>query len=206
MAADDLGSPDETLRRQLQEALEVVEVDVEAQWDGFLRAVRLQRRRAIVSRVAVAAAVLVVALTAGRPWVTTGTGAVVRFVSEVASGTVDKVAEVIEDRMPALSGGHDAHGQIDEDNPYWNTIRSVHEQLNDAVGWQRWEPDKLDGAATKLDAIVDEDPQLTEQVRSAADLISRAQRDGGDDAYETAVKAHRIIEQIETALGRRAPR
>lgn len=196
---DGLDPKDEELRRRLSGALEVIEVDVDAHWERFLDDLRAERRRSGTTRVAAAAAVLALALTAGRPLVAAGGGALVRLVSGVAASTVDWIAESVEDLIPGLGPG-DLHDPIDEDNDYWVAIRSVHEQLNDAVGYDRWEPDELDGAAKRLDDLAGADAEFEDEVRSAAELIRTAQE---DDDREPAVAAHRLIEDIERGLRRR---
>ncbi len=195
--SDGLDPVDDELRRQLTTALDVLEVDVDAHWERLVANCRAERRRSVASRVAVAAGVLLVLLTAGRPLVVTGAGAVVRFVSDVAGTTADRVAESIEDQVGRRVGGGGEHAPIDEENDYWMAIRSVHEQLNDAVGWSRWEPEALDGAAAELNDIADQELEFEEQTRSAANLIRKAQ---ADDDRDAARKAHRIIEGIERGL------
>jgi hypothetical protein len=88
----------------------------------------------------------------------------------------------------------DAHGTIAVGDDYRLVVRSVHGQINDAVGFGRWNPAALQGAPERLEAIVDDDPELTELVRSAIDLLHRA-IDGPD--RDMAIYAHRIIEEIE---------
>ncbi len=196
----DLASVDDDFRRHLAEALEVIEVDVDAHWERFRNDRRAERRRSVAARVAIAAAVMVLALTVGRPLVVTGGGAIVRFLSDVAGGTADRVGESIEERVPGLGGAGGTHGTIDRNNPYWVTVRSVHDQLNDAVGYNRWDPDALEGAATRLDGIVDADPGFEDEVRTAARLIRDAQ---SNDDRAAAVSAHRLIQDIEKGLRQR---
>lgn len=197
---EDLASADEEIRRHLTDAVERLEVDVDAHWERFSSHLRAERHRSVASRMAVAAAVLVFSLTAGRPLVVTGGGAIVRFLSNVTETTADWVGESIEERIPSLGGGGGVHEPIDESNDYWVAIRSVHEQLNDAVGYDRWEPEELKGAAAKLDDLAGADPEFQDDVRSAVELIRTAEAEGDRDA---AVRAHRLIEQIERELRRR---
>ena len=197
---DEPDAVDVELSRRLGVALEAIDVDVDAQWVRFVDGLGRQRRRSLAGRAATAAAVLLLFLTAGRPLAVAGGEAVIRFLSEVTGSTLNWVAESIEERVPGLGGGGGGHAEIDESNDYWVAIRSVHEQLNDAVGYDRWEPDELDGAAAKLDDLAGADPEFQDDVRSAAGLIRRAQAEGDRDA---AVGAHRLIEQIERELRRR---
>jgi hypothetical protein len=197
---EDLAPVDDDLRRHLTEALEAIEVDVDAHWELFRSDRRAERRRSVAARVAVAAAVIVLSLTVGRPLVVTGGGAIVRFLSDVTEGTADWVGESIEERIPGLGGAGGTHGKIDKGNPYWATVRSVHDQLNEAVGYGHRRLDALDGAAERLDGIIDADPELADDVRSAARLIRTAQE---DDDYDSAVRAHRLIEDIEQELRER---
>jgi uncharacterized caspase-like protein len=197
---DDLASADEKIRRHLTDAVERLEVDVDAHWERFSSHLRAERRRSVASRMAVAAAVIVFSLTAGRPLVVTGGGAIVRFLSDVTETTTDWLGDSIGDRWREPGGGGGGHAEIDEDNGYWVMVRSVHKQLNDAIGYGRWEPDELDGAAGRLDGIVDAYPEFQEEVRSAAQLIRRAQQ--ADDRLP-ASEAHSIIEEIERELAKR---
>lgn len=197
---EDLASADEEIRCHLTDAVERLEVDVDAHWERFSSHLRAERHRSVASRMAVAAAVLVFSLTAGRPLVVTGGGAIVRFLSDATETTVDWVGESIEERIPGLGSGGGGHAEIDESNDYWVAIRSVHEQLNDAVGYNRWEPEELDGAAAKLDDLADADPEFQDDVRSAARLIRRAQQ---ADDRQLASEAHSIIEEIDRGLGKR---
>ncbi|MBW3581278.1 MAG: hypothetical protein KY431_09585 [Actinobacteria bacterium] len=197
--SDDPAAVDDDIRRHLAEALETIEVDVDAHWERFCSDRRAERRRSVASRVAVAAAVILLSLTVGRPLLVTGGGAVVRFLSDVVEGTVDRVGDSVEKRIPGLGDAGGTHGTIDRNNPYWVTVRSVHDQLNEAVGYDRWEPDALDGAAERLDGA-DVDPEFEDEVRLAAGLIRTAH---ADNDREAAVSAHRIIQDIEKALRKR---
>ncbi len=198
--SDDPAAVDDDIRRRLAEALETIEVDVDAHWERFCSDRRAERRRSVASRVAVAAAVILLSLTAGRPLLVTGGGAVVRFLSDVVEGTVDRVGDSVEKRIPGLGGAGGAHGKIDRNNPYWVRVRSVHDQLNEAVGYGNRRLDALDGAAERLDGIADADPEFEEEVRLAAELIRTAQ---ADDDYESAVSAHRLVQDIEKGLRKR---
>lgn len=195
--SDDPAAVDDDIRRHLAEALETIEVDVDAHWERFCSDRRAERRRSVASRVAVAAAVILLSLTVGRPLLVTGGGAVVRFLSDVVEGTVDRVGDSVEKRIPGLGGQGGTHGTIDRNNPYWVAVRSVHVQLNEAVGYGNRRLDALDGAAERLDDIADLDPEFEDEVRLAAQLIRTAQ---AEDNYEAAVRAHRIIQDIEKAL------
>ena len=197
---DEPDAVDVELSRRLGVALEAIDVDVDAQWVRFVDELGRQRRRSLAGRAAMAAAVLLLFLTAGRPLAVTGGEAVIRFLSEVTGSTLSWVGESIEEQIPGLGGGGGGHAEIDESNDYWVAIRSVHEQLNDAVGYDRWEPDELDGAAAKLDDLAGADSEFEDDVRSAARLIRTAEAAGDRDA---AVDAHRLIQQIERELRRR---
>ena len=198
--SEDSAAVDDDIRRHLTEALETIEVDVDAHWERFCSDRRAERRRLVASRVVAAAAVILLSLTVGRPLVVTGGGAVVRFLSDVVESTVDRVGDSVEKRIPGLGGPGGTHGEIDRNNPYWVDVRSVHEQLNDAVGYDQWNPDALEGAATKLDGIADDDPRFEGEVRTAARLIRDAQSNGHRAA---AVGAHRLIQDIERGLRQR---
>ncbi len=144
-----------------------------------------------------AAAVLLLFLTAGRPLAVAG-GA--RDPLPLGS---DRIHFELGRRVDRGTNPRPGGGRARRDrrgNDYWVAIRSVHEQLNDAVGYDRWEPDELDGAAAKLDDLPDPDPEFQDDVRSAARLIRAAQAEGDRGA---AVGAHRLIEQIERGLRRR---
>ena len=197
---EDLASADEEIRRHLTDAVERLEVDVDAHWEHFASHLRAERRRSVASRMAVAAAVIVFSLTAGRPLVVTGGGAIVRFLSDVTKTTADWLDDSIGDRLRESVGGGGGHAEIDDNNGYWVAIRSVHEQLNEAIGYGRWEPGELDGAAGRLDTIVDDYPEFQDDVRSAASLIRRAQQ---ANDRRPASDAHGIIDEIERELRRR---
>ena len=197
--SDELDAVDVEVSRRLAVALEAIDVDVDAQWVRFVDELGRQRRRSLAGRAAMAAAVVLLFLTAGRPLAVAGGEAVIRFLSGVTGSTLNWVGESIEERIPGLGGGG-VHEPIDESNAYWVAIRSVHEQLNDAVGYEQWEPDELDGAAAKLDDLAGADPEFEDEVRSAAGFIRAAQAEGDRGA---AVRAHRLIVEIEGGLRRR---
>lgn len=190
-------SVDVEVRAQLERALETIDVDVDAQWERLRRDVGDERRRTAMRGTAVAASLLLLALSIGRPVVDAGGAAVVRFVSELVGGTVGRVLEGVEDAADELSGRSSAHGPVDEGDWYAVAVRSVHEQLNEAVGWDEWNPDELEGADTQLLEVASDEPELEEQARAAAALIRSARDDGNRD---DAVEAHRIIEDIERRL------
>ncbi|HEV2068874.1 MAG TPA: hypothetical protein VGR26_03680 [Acidimicrobiales bacterium] len=64
-----------------------------------------------------------------------------------------KVAGAIEDVFRDVTSNGDGHGELNANNDYWEHIRSVHERHNRAIGWNRWRPDELDGAAVALDDL-----------------------------------------------------
>ena len=97
--------------------------------------------------------------------------------------------------LPAVS-----HSPILDDDAYRRTVRHVHEQLNDAVGWNRTNLDALDGSAELLEGLLGQDPELDDLLVQAIDLLRRAQADQDRDA---AVAAHRVVAEIEN---RRAAR
>ena len=198
--SEDSAAVDDDIRRHLTEALETIGVDVDAHWERFCSDRRAERRRLVASRVVAAAAVILLFLTVGRPLVVTGGGAVVRFLSDVVEGTVDRVGESVEKRIPGLGDAGGTHGKIDRNNPYWVTVRSVHDQLNEAVGYGHRRLDALDGAAERLDGIADDNPEFEDEARTAAQLIRTAH---ADDDYEAAVRAHRLVQDIEKGLRKR---
>lgn len=182
---------DEGVPCRLTEGLEGVDIDMDAESARLTTGPRAERRRSVMLRTAVAASVLALVVAIGRP--------LVGFLTELFGGVADDVADVMEDGFEEASG-RASHDRIDEDNEYWVSIRAVHEQLNDAVGWKQWEPDELDGADDRLLDIIDAEPEFEEQVRSAAQLIRAA---ANKDNRDPAVDAHRIIEDIERGLRRR---
>lgn len=190
---------DEDVRRRLTEELEGVDIDMDGEWARLTTGLRAERRRSAMLRTAVAASVLALVVPIGRPLVGAGPAALVGFVTELFGGVADKVVDVMEDGFEEVSG-RASHDRIDEDNEYWVSIRAVHEQLNDAVGWKQWEPEELDGADDRLLETIGAEPEFEEQVRSAAKLIRVA---ADEDNRDAAVDAHRIIEDIERGLRRR---
>jgi hypothetical protein len=189
---------DEDVRRRLTEELEGVDIDMDGQWARLTTGLLAERRRSAMLRTAVAASVLALVVPIGRPLVGAGPAAL-GVVTELFGGAADKVMDVMEDGFEEGSGTG-SHDRIDEDNEYWVSIRAVHEQLNDAVGWKQWEPEELDGANDRLLEIIGAEPEFEEQVRSAAQLIRGA---ADEDNRDPAVDAHRIIEDIERGLHRR---
>lgn len=193
-------SVDVEIRAQLEHALETIDIDVDAQWERLRSDVGNEQRRSAMRGTAVAASLLLLALSIGRPVVDAGGAAVVRFVSELVGGTVDRVLEGVEDAGDELSGRSSAHGPVDEGDQYAVAVRSVHQQLNEAVGWDEWDPDELEGADARLLEVASDEPELEERARAAAALI-RSARESGDRG--DAVQAHRIVEDIERRLHRR---
>jgi hypothetical protein len=196
---ESLDPRDEEVRSVVAAAAAAVPVDVDAEWSRLVARLAAERRRAMAARGAAAAAVVLL-LTVGRPVVDVAGTALVRFVTDVFTTTIDGAADAVDDRVAAWSGRDKAHGTIDDDNEYWVEVRKVHEQLNRAVGWSRWDADELDGAAERLEAIASKDPELEDDVRRAADLIRQAQSRA---RREPASRAHSIIEGIESELRRR---
>ncbi len=195
-------SVDMGVRAQLERALGTIDVDVDAQWERLWSDVRDERRRSVMRGTAVAASLLLLALSIGRPVVDAGGAAVVRFVSELVGGTVGWVLEGVEDAADELSGRGTAHGPVDENDKYAVAVRSVHNQLNKAVGWDEWDPEELEGADARLLEVASDEPEpeLEERARAAAALI-RSAREGEDRG--DAVQAHRIVMDIERRLRQR---
>lgn len=193
-------SVDVEIRAQLEHALETIDIDVDAEWERLRSDVGNEQRRSAMRGTAVAASLLLLALSIGRPVVDAGGAAVVRFVSEVVGATVDRVLEGVEDVADELSGRSSAHGPVDEDDEYAVAVRSVHQQLNKAVGWEEWDPDELEDADARLLEVASDVPELEERARAAAALIRSARESRNRD---DAVQAHRIVEDIETRLRRR---
>jgi len=188
------------IRAQLEHALGTIDIDLDAQWERLRSDVGDEQRRSAMRGTAVAASLLLLALSIGRPVVDAGAAAAVRFVSELVGGTVGWVLEGVEDAADELSGRSSAHGPVDEDDEYAVAVRSVHQQLNEAVGWDEWHPNELEGADARLLEAASDDPELEERAREAAALIRTAREDGNHD---DAVQAHRIIEDIERRLRQR---
>ncbi len=193
-------SVDMGVRAQLERALGTIDIDVDAQWERLRNDVGDERRRTAMRGTAVAASLLLLLLSIGRPVVDAGGAAVVRFVSEVVGATVGRVLEGVEDAADESSGRSSAHGPVNEDDEYAVAVRSVHQQLNEAVGWDEWHPDELEGADARLLEAASDDPELEERAREAAALIRSAREDGNHD---DAVEAHRIVEDIERRLRQR---
>jgi hypothetical protein len=185
---------------QLEHALGTIDIDLDAQWERLRSDVGDEQRRSAMRGTAVAASLLLLALSIGRPVVDAGAAAAVRFVSELVGGTVGWVLEGVEDAADELSGRSSAHGPVDENDEYAVAVRSVHQQLNEAVGWDEWHPDELEGADARLLEAASDDPELEERARAAAALIRTAREDGNHD---DAVEAHRIVEDIERRLRQR---
>jgi hypothetical protein len=198
--SEDFDSVDVEVRAQLERALETIDIDVDARWERLRRDVRDEQRRSAMRGTAVAASLLLLALSVGRPVVDAGGAAVVRFVSELVGGTVGRVLEGVEDAADELSGRSSAHGPVDENDKYAVAVRSVHNQLNEAVGWDEWDPEELKGADAQLLEVASDEPELEEQARVAAALIRSAREDGDRD---DAVQAHRIVMDIERRLRQR---
>jgi hypothetical protein len=195
-------SVDVGIRAQLEHALGTIDIDLDAQWERLRSDVGDEQRRSAMRGTAVAASLLLLALSIGRPVVDAGAAAAVRFVSELVGGTVGWVLEGVEDAADELSGRSSAHGPVDEDDEYAVAVRSVHQQLNEAVGWDKWDPDELEGADARLLEAASDEPELEERerAREAAALI-RTAREGGN--RDDAVQAHRIVEDIERRLRQR---
>lgn len=191
---------DVEVRAQLERALETIDIDVDAQWERLRSDVGDEQRRSAMRGTAVAASLLLLMLSIGRPVVDAGGAAAVRFVSELVGGTVGWVLEGVEDAADELSGRSTAHGPVDEDDEYAVAVRSVHQQLNEAVGWDEWDPDELEGADAQLLEVASDESELDERARAAAALI-RTAREGGN--RDDAVQAHRIVEDIERRLRQR---
>ncbi len=193
-------SVDVGVRAQLERALGTIDIDVDAQWERLRSDVGDEQRRSAMRGTAVAASLLLLLLSIGRPVVDAGGAAAVRFISELVGGTVGWVLEGVEDAADELSGRSTAHGPVDEDDEYAVAVRSVHQQLNEAVGWDEWDPDELEGADARLLEAASDEPELEERARAAAALIRTARDDGNRD---DAVQAHRIVEDIERRLRQR---
>jgi hypothetical protein len=186
---------------QLRHALLVVaeasvEVDVDVSWTRVASTLRSDARRSAGRRLAAVAAAVILLVTAGRPIVDTGATALAQFIGHAARASVDGVVGMVADSM-SVDGGGGAHGKIDRSNPFWVEVRGAHNQLNGAVGWNRWRPGELDGAAERLERVAGQDPQFGAQALEAARLIRTAV---ADDDRESAVLAHRAVEAIEVGL------
>lgn len=122
-----------------------------------------------------------------------------RFLSEAVGTRVAKVCRGDRRQLRDVTGNGDGHGELNANNDYWDRIGSVHERLSWAVGWNRWRPDELDGAAVALDDLVDGEPMCEENLRLAADFVRTAQ---ASDDQDSAIAAHRLVQRVDRALGR----
>jgi hypothetical protein len=167
------------------------DADVDAAWNRLVRTVRVDRRRRRTQLALVAAAIVLVLSTVGRTTAISGGQALVRFLTGGATSTIEGAADAVIDQVgrATSSSPNRAHGTIDLD--------PAHDQLNAAVGWERWRPGELAGAADRLRAAAALDPTLGPRAVEAADLIDRATDDGNRDA---AVRAHRVVSTIEVEL------
>ena len=93
-----------------------------------------------------------------------------------------------------------SHKPILDDDAYRETLREVHIQLNNAVGWEQTNLDALDGSAELLEGLRGQDPELDGLLGMAIQLVRWAHEDGDRDA---AVSAHRLVAEMEN---RRAAR
>ena len=93
-----------------------------------------------------------------------------------------------------------SHSPIVDDDTYRLTVRRVHEQINDAVGYNRTNLDALTGAAELLEGLVGQDPELDELLRTTIDLLRRAQ---AEQHRDWAVYAHRLVVDIENRRANR---
>ena len=197
---------DAGFRALLTAEAELVEVDVDAEWTRLVASLEAETdtktgaaaprtRRPLATWAAVAAAIVLLLSTVGRPVVVATGEAIARFVGDKA----EQVGDTVGGPFASNEGSGDkAHGKVDKNNAYWVEVRAVHDKLNDAVGWGEWKPKALEGLADRLDRIVAGDPRFTAKVRDAAAMIRSAQKHNRRD---DAVGAHRLIAQIETSLG-----
>jgi hypothetical protein len=202
----DLPMDDQAFRDLLLDDLSRVDVGgVDHAWAGHVRTVRRLRRRNRVRVAAMAAALVLVASTAGRSTVSLGGAALADVARSVFDATVDKTVDVIVEKVDDAVGARQTasagHGDIDESNAFWVDIRWAHDRLNDAVGWDQWDPAALDGVADRLRAASARDPSLGGKATEAADLVERAVRERDREA---AVLAHRKVAEIEIELAGRS--
>lgn len=93
-----------------------------------------------------------------------------------------------------------SHAPILDDDAYRETVRQVHEQINDAVGFNRTNLDALAGSAERLEGLLGQDPALDDLLSQTIFQLRRALDERDRDA---AVTAHRLVVEIEN---RRAAR
>lgn len=106
---------------------------------------------------------------------------------DVGSDVVDRVRRS-DDR---------AHAPIDESDPLAVGVRAAHFDLNDAVGYDRWEPAELEGTAESLRSLAGRSSSAEPRLLEAADLVERAI---AEDEREDAVIAHRVVEGLERLI------
>ena len=212
------GVPDPAVQVRVQRLADGLDLDldIDAEWERLVARLEDEKRRPIAPRLLLVAAAVLFLVFVARPVVVTGAQAAIRYVvdkvDETILSTIDDVApqptvtsttmrapEPLDLAPPVPTTTPpvtepDAHGVVPAGDEYRLTVRAVHEQINDAVGFGRWDPDALQGAPELLESIVDQDPELEDEVRTAIELLRRAIAGPDKDA---AIYAHRVIEEIE---------
>jgi DNA repair ATPase RecN len=120
--------------------------------------------------------------------------AVARFLRDPVGEVERRVVE------PFTAPKDPAHGKVDKDNRFWVEVRKAHDQLNDAVGWGNWKPERLTGAAERLEAVAGLEPEYEADAREAARLIRSAQ---ANNRRQDASAAHTLVARIEIRLAAR---
>ena len=90
-----------------------------------------------------------------------------------------------------------AHAPIRDGNEYRLTLRRVHEQLNDAIGFGRSDYAALDGADALVEGMLGQRPEYDARLR---DVIGHLRQARNFSDRNAASAAHTIIEEIEREL------
>lgn len=109
------------------------------------------------------------------------------------------VAPTTVETAPAI-GDDPAHEAIVNGDEYRLTIRRVHEQLNDAIGYSSFRPENygaLAGSDQLIESLLGQRPEFDLELRNVIGHLRQAQRASDRNA---ASAAHSIISSIETRL------
>ena len=90
-----------------------------------------------------------------------------------------------------------AHAPIRDGSEYRLTLRRVHEQINDAIGFGRTDYEALDGADGLVESMLGQRPEYDARLR---DVIGHLRQARNFSDRNAASAAHTIVEEIEREL------
>lgn len=201
-------------------------VDVDAAWARLCEQLEREPARAprALTRLLLIAAAIAALLLVGRPVVISGALATVHFVKEVVgletipttapptttttapptttttgppttTVSITAVPPTTTTTTAPVSAGH---SELINGTDFERSVRQVHIQLNEAIGFQARDFGALQGSPELVESLIGLQPQYDPRLR---DLLGNLREAIRNNNFDAAKAAHRIVHGIEVDLG-----